>query len=644
MVFQAIPYTIRPRKHPSTISSQPIPKIIFQTMYTRYLPSNMRNAIRSWIINNPEYRYEFFDDRRIHRFIQTFQDGKYYDFYLRITHGRVRSVFWKYCILYAYGGVYVDIDTVCRKPLSVMINSNCDFISGIDESGEIPNWYLSSPAKHPILLLAIEKMVVSINCNNNSWLNFSRISILKQAILQYTGKSTINPGDFNVDNTNLTIYPLDFIDKLVKANYPGYQDDLQLLELPYGVQTPLILPTIDCILVTKSNGKVWIPKQYYNQFNQSDTTSIQLVTYTDDNYYGLCLVLVQSFLKYHMNPQSIVTVYDIGLDNNQRTHLLGVCKRIKIIDTFRHIRDNNVYLTKAKLIVEAYRTSTRNILIYADSACRFLAPLYRLTNFIRKNHFFAGTTQTPVLEWIRANTLFHQYYQQHSRFNYLVDYQFDPDTNGLTGIEAGFMGFSLDKTAKLPQVMLRLVERLTHTPHYFDEFPHDQRIFAYCLHQAFWSETVLQHSPNISLHDHPNIRLDWIRNHDTIIEKGNLSYRPYHEPIPFFGYCYHNRSNYQNTPDKRRGDSLKDYTHVPVVQDKIILVGDSETNTKIVTLPYPDIWTRSETIYIVDAVPSGFPDQFRLQVNHSKTQLKVTRIDQPTGWGQDLQVSFTLQC
>ena len=53
------------RKNLETV--QKIPKIIFQTHETNVLPERMADAAYSWIDNNPEYTYYFFDavDRAI---------------------------------------------------------------------------------------------------------------------------------------------------------------------------------------------------------------------------------------------------------------------------------------------------------------------------------------------------------------------------------------------------------------------------------------------------------------------------------------------------------------------------------------------------------------------------------------------------
>ena len=61
-------YTIIPKKLPprsSIIYDQKIPKIIWQTMKTNQVPVIIKNYVDTWLIQNPEYEYRFYDDEDI---------------------------------------------------------------------------------------------------------------------------------------------------------------------------------------------------------------------------------------------------------------------------------------------------------------------------------------------------------------------------------------------------------------------------------------------------------------------------------------------------------------------------------------------------------------------------------------------------
>ena len=292
------------------------------------------------------------------------------------------------------------------------------------------------------------------------------------------------------------------------------------------------------ILVLTENGKKKLPK---SSFNKKNNLSIHLITLTDKNYFDLVKQLINSFIEH--NPQNIhkVTIYDVGMTENQ-------IKELNNFEIKKITRSDNIYRDKVKIVKDAYDNCNKDILLFSDAACKFLAPSYRLTNFIKDNKFFAGTTQTPVLTWIKSNPYFYEYYKKNSIIDYTKDKQYDLNSKeGLTGVETGFLGF-LMKNKFTKDIIQELTNLEQNEGQLFPVFPFDQIVVAYVLHQLLFSGKY----PELKLHDHPNIRYDWIQDKNKIAEKGTLSYDPEKDPIPFFGYCYHNRSSHPLTPDKRK--------------------------------------------------------------------------------------------
>ena len=77
-----------------------IPKTIYQTYKSASLP-----WVTSWHINrmrrrNPEYDYQFYDDRRIDSFIEEHFDAEILDLYKRINIGAAKADFFRYAVLY----------------------------------------------------------------------------------------------------------------------------------------------------------------------------------------------------------------------------------------------------------------------------------------------------------------------------------------------------------------------------------------------------------------------------------------------------------------------------------------------------------------------------------------------------------------
>jgi mannosyltransferase OCH1-like enzyme len=136
---------------------QMIPRKIFQTMETNCVPVKMKNAAESWSLKNPDYEYNFFDNNDRREFLKKFFWGRTFEAYHCIDYGAAKSDLWRYCILYIYGGVYIDIDSICEMPMSSLIKPNDTFIvpKGRVER-TLASGFLCSIPKHDFLKKAIE--------------------------------------------------------------------------------------------------------------------------------------------------------------------------------------------------------------------------------------------------------------------------------------------------------------------------------------------------------------------------------------------------------------------------------------------------------------------------------------------------------
>ena len=114
-----IPLVIKPRKNISKVGV--IPLLIHQTYITNSVPHRMYASAYSWIENNPEFEYRFYDDDLCYRLIKEHFSEHVLQAYEKLPKGAFRADFWRYCCLFIHGGVYADIDTVCRSPLRKLI-------------------------------------------------------------------------------------------------------------------------------------------------------------------------------------------------------------------------------------------------------------------------------------------------------------------------------------------------------------------------------------------------------------------------------------------------------------------------------------------------------------------------------------------
>jgi len=136
--------------------NQRVPKIIWQTMKTNVVPQIIRDSSNSWIEKNPEYEYRFFDDRDIYEFIKK-EFPQYLRAYRKIKYGAVKADFWRYLIIYKYGGVYADIDSKCISSLRKWVNPTAPWVTHLGINRDVCQWLIMSVPRNPIIKRAAEK-------------------------------------------------------------------------------------------------------------------------------------------------------------------------------------------------------------------------------------------------------------------------------------------------------------------------------------------------------------------------------------------------------------------------------------------------------------------------------------------------------
>jgi mannosyltransferase OCH1-like enzyme len=155
------------------------PKIIFRTHREMVVSSSMYEYChKKWIDLNPDYSMVWYTNKDCDRFMLKMGD-RINKAYLKLKPGAFKADLWRACILYKYGGIYVDSYATPEVGLEEMLE-NCYteekdiFISvkdddhidirGIRISG-IHNGFIIATRKHPFLRQYIEDIVSNIESN-----------------------------------------------------------------------------------------------------------------------------------------------------------------------------------------------------------------------------------------------------------------------------------------------------------------------------------------------------------------------------------------------------------------------------------------------------------------------------------------------
>lgn len=144
-----------------------IPKVIYQTFITNKLPFVSRLYIGLMQKINASFTYEFYDDARIERFLKEAYEPYMFEAYNKLAIGAAKADFFRYAILYKFGGVYLDIDGYTIKSLDKIILEGDEAI--ITREKNHPEFYsqfgLIYGKEHPFLAKTLEMVIDNINNN-----------------------------------------------------------------------------------------------------------------------------------------------------------------------------------------------------------------------------------------------------------------------------------------------------------------------------------------------------------------------------------------------------------------------------------------------------------------------------------------------
>ena len=171
-----------------------IPKIVHQTFISRYLPLDILNIVNHNKRVCPDCEFKFYDDNDCENFIKNNFEEEIYLSYKSINdvYGAMKADFFRYCVLYIIGGIYIDIKSRINFPLFKLIHQDDSCLLDIPRNNLEPwrrhsptyeQWILIFAPKHPYLLSMIELMVGYIKKKHEP----KHFLTTKQKILHVTG-------------------------------------------------------------------------------------------------------------------------------------------------------------------------------------------------------------------------------------------------------------------------------------------------------------------------------------------------------------------------------------------------------------------------------------------------------------------------
>ena len=185
------------------IETPAVPRVIHRTARdgSAIVPP-IETAIRRLIAANPGWTHQIYDDDAAEAFVRTEYGGAIHRNFLRINpaYGAARADLFRYLLLYARGGVYLDIKSTIRRKLDDVITPVDSYLlshwrnapgepyagwglhAGLGVRGEFQQWFIVASPRHPFLEAVIRQVMHNID-NYDA----DRVGVGTTGVLSVTG-------------------------------------------------------------------------------------------------------------------------------------------------------------------------------------------------------------------------------------------------------------------------------------------------------------------------------------------------------------------------------------------------------------------------------------------------------------------------
>jgi len=139
-----------------------IPLHIYQTWFSKDLPKKMSDTIEKMKMNNPAFKHHLFDDNDCREFIKNNFNIEILNAFDSLIPGAYKADLWRYCILFKYGGIYLDVKYKPVKGFKLInLTEKEHFVIDRDNLG-IYNALIVSLPNNPYLWKAIQSIVLNV--------------------------------------------------------------------------------------------------------------------------------------------------------------------------------------------------------------------------------------------------------------------------------------------------------------------------------------------------------------------------------------------------------------------------------------------------------------------------------------------------
>jgi len=214
--------------HFKKLSKPVIPKHIYMYWHTPDMPPRMKDSIDFTIRNSPGFTVHVFNEETARGYIKDNYDDSIVKAYDSLIPNAYKSDFFRYCILYKLGGIYLDIklqpannfkfDLLVDKEYFVFDNP-IFYLNGVG----LTNGLICVKPANPIMLECIQRIVNNIKTRNKGFnaLYPTGPALLGECYLHFSNKL-----DFDLSYCTRGRRSISYRGEEIIKEYRGYREDI----------------------------------------------------------------------------------------------------------------------------------------------------------------------------------------------------------------------------------------------------------------------------------------------------------------------------------------------------------------------------------------------------------------------------------
>ncbi|MCB8873614.1 tetratricopeptide repeat protein [Acidisoma silvae] len=150
-----------------------IPRTIAQFWDRAPVPDDVQKLMQSWSLLNPGYEIQVFDSRSAAAFLGKHFAAPVLHAFSRCREPAQKADIFRLAWLVASGGIYVDADDRCIKPLDEMLPKEARLVVYQEDIGTLANDVMAAVPRHSVMVRALELAVTAINRGDSeiAWLS-----------------------------------------------------------------------------------------------------------------------------------------------------------------------------------------------------------------------------------------------------------------------------------------------------------------------------------------------------------------------------------------------------------------------------------------------------------------------------------------